>query len=97
MVRLVQSGASDITGLSTVQLRQLPAQATGSSTVTVSVPVPAGATTGTYAVYMEAPDAWSSTNTRRAYKIRLANAANGTQVWDDTNGRMASGTKVTIN
>jgi hypothetical protein len=97
MIRLVKSGATDITGQSNAQLRLLRAQATGSTTITVSVSVPSGATLGSYSIYIEAPDSWSSISASRKYKIKFANANSGGQVWDDTNGRFATGTTITVN
>lgn len=95
MVRLV-NGGTVIAGYSSAQLRQLPQQASASTKVLIPVPIPSGAATGSYAMSLEMPDIYSSIASRRAYKIQPANADSGGQAWDDTNGRFATGTSVTV-
>lgn len=57
---------------------------------------PAGQATGSYTVYLQAPSSYSTAQTR-PFMVRFANANSGAQQWDDINGRMASGTKLTVN
>jgi len=94
-IRLV-NGGNVIEAFSFAQLRQLPMQATSSSKLLILLSIPTGATTGSYAVDVEMPDTYTTTESIRRYKIRPANANNGSQIWDDTNGRFATGTSVTI-
>ena len=96
-VRLKKTGASDIIGYSTAQLRQCPSQATADCGLQVLVPIPGGATTGAYSVYLEMPDSFSSLANIAAFRAQPANANSGGQTWDATNRWFATGTTVTVN
>ena len=96
-VTLVKSGAADITCMSANDLRDLPSQTTTPTALRVQCAIPAGATAGSYAMYLSMPDKTPALSTVRAYAIRPANANSGSQSWDDTNGRFATGTAVTVN
>jgi len=96
-VTLVKSGASDITCVSANDLRELPSQANASSHLRVQCAIPSGATAGSYAMYLSMPDKSSSLSAVRAFAIRPANANSGAQAWDDSIGRFATGTAVTVN
>ncbi len=76
--------------------RQLPSQATSSSTVTVNVNVPATASAGSYDVFVSMPDVWPKTKDLAAYAVRFANADVGTQAWDATLARFQTGTTVVV-
>jgi hypothetical protein len=94
-VVLAKSAQTDITALSNQQLRQLPSQGTSSVTFQVSVAIAAGAATGSWDMHIDFPDYYTNL-TARAFKIRPANNNSGGQTWDDTNGRFATGTTVTV-
>jgi hypothetical protein len=51
---------------------------------------------GTYAVYLKPPDKTPALQSTRLYTVRPANANAGAPAWDDTQGRFATGTTVTI-
>ncbi len=75
-------------------LRSLPDQATGSSTLTISNCVIPSA--GTYSVYLAMPDYWPSLSSKPAFAARPANEPGAAQAWDATNARFATGTSVTV-
>ncbi len=79
-------------------LGQLPAQATGSAHVTVHVPVPAGATTGTYEVLLSAPDVFASTAGDARFSVRFANADDPSrgQAFEAASAQFNVGTRVTV-
>lgn len=90
------NGVDRFTGYSVAQLRACPSQATSSNCqMTVRAAVPAGQLSGTYTIYLQMPSAYSTTQAR-TYTIRPANANSGSQVWDDTNGRLPTGTTIVI-
>lgn len=93
-VRLVKAAAADIVCRFTPQLRTLEPQATVSTGMQAKCPIPSGATVGSYAVYLEIPDVFS---TATNYKIQNANTNSGGQTWDSSNRRWATGTTVTVN
>ena len=98
-VRMVKAAASDIVCKFTPQLRTLPPVATSSTTLRARCTIPSGATVGSYAVHLEAPDIYTGTGqsgTLTAYKIQFANANSGGQTWDGTNRRFTTGTTVTV-
>lgn len=95
MVRAT-NGGNVLTAYSPAQLRQLPSQASTSTQICVPLPIPGGAATGTWNVALEMPDAYANLASTRAFKVRPANANNGAQTWDDTNGRWATGTAFSV-
>lgn len=96
-VTLVKSGATDITCTSANDLRKLPSQATASTTQRIQCAIPGGATVGSYAMHLSLPDKTPALSTVRAFAIRPGNANSGGQTWDDSLGRFATGTSVTVN
>jgi hypothetical protein len=94
-VRLTQ-GAQVFTASSAQLLSSLPAQATGSSTFTVDVPIPAGAPRGSYEVSLAAPDVFPRTRADARFAIRFANADAGAQAWSATSARFATGTSLVV-
>jgi hypothetical protein len=96
-VTLSQSGAPDIACTSADDLRQLPSQASASSTIRVNCQIPATAAPGKYAMYLSMPDKTPALSSVRAFSIRPANANNGGQAWNDSTGQFATGTTVTVN
>lgn len=88
-VNLVNGGTT-IDCVSSTQLRELDPQATTSSLVRVNCAIPAGAPTGSYAVSVKLPSAFSTTQTG-PFTIRPANTG-----WDAANFRLPSGTSVTV-
>lgn len=97
-VRLMKTGAPDIVCKFGLQLRRLPPNATASTGTQALCKIPSGATTGVYNVFIEMPDLPKPDGTLPAavYSIRPANANSGSQTWDNTNRRWATGTVVTI-
>lgn len=95
-VRLDDGAGHVIVAYSTAQLRQLPRQAVASTRFFVPVPIPSNAVIATYNVSIAAPDGFATLASRRDYAIRLANANSGGQTWDNTNGRMSSGTTLQV-
>lgn len=95
--RLHPASGSDITCTSANDLRKLPSQATSSTAMQIKCAIPSGATLGSYTLDLSAPDTNSALASIRAYMVRFANANSGGQTWDDTNGRFATGTTVTVN
>ena len=79
-------------------LSTLPEQATGSSRVTVSVNVPAGAATGTYDVLLSAPDAFATTRSDVRFSVHFANAdqSGAGQAWQASTGSLSTGTSLTV-
>lgn len=92
---VLTNGSQTITGTSTTLLRQLPSQASSSTTVAVPISIPASATAGRWAVSLEMPDIYSTTQSN-AFKIRPANANNGSQSWDPSSYRFITGTSINI-
>ena len=80
-------------------LSTLPSQATGSTTITVNVPVPTSAATGSYDVLLSAPDAFASTKSDVRFSVRFANAdqAGVGQTWNASAGTLSAGTTLQIN
>ncbi len=95
MARLV-NGGTVLTGYSSARLNQLPPLSSASSRFIIRIPIPANAPTGSYALTLEMPDIYPTTAAIRAFKVRPAISNSGSQVWDDTNGRMATGTTATV-
>ena len=79
-------------------LSALPSQAKASTRIEVAVPVPAGAATGDYDVYLSAPDIFPATASDPRFAVRFANAdsASSGQVWDQTTARFKAGTTLTV-
>lgn len=96
-VTLVKAAAADITCTSANDLRKLPSQATASTSIRVQCAIPGGATVGSYAMHLSMPDRTPALSAVRAYMVRPANSNSGGQTWDDTLGRFATGTSVTVN
>lgn len=76
--------------------RQLPSQATSSSTVSLNVNIPSTAAAGGYDVFVSMPDRWPMTKDIAAYAVRFANADTGTQSWDSSSAAFKTGTVVTV-
>lgn len=93
-VQLVNGGTT-ISCFSATQLRELDPQATSSTLVRVKCAIPGGTATGSYAVHLKMPSAFSTTQAN-AFTIRPANANSGGQTWDSTNYRWTTGTTVTV-
>jgi hypothetical protein len=93
---VMTNGASSITCFSNQYLRQLSSQATRDTLFKFSCSIPAGATTGSWAVHVDFPDMYTTTQAND-FKIRPANSNNGGQTWDATNYRFTTGTTVTVN
>jgi Domain of unknown function (DUF4832)/Domain of unknown function (DUF4874) len=79
-------------------LQTLPAQATGSTKLSVPVAIPSGAATGDYDVLVSSPDAFTSLAKDIRYSIRFANADNATlgQMWDAATATLKTGTSVKV-
>jgi hypothetical protein len=97
VVTLVKSGAPAITCTSANDLRSLPPQASAPTTIGVQCAVPAGSTKGAYAVYLSMPDRAAGLSALRSYVVQPANANSNGQSWENTLGRFATGTTVTVN
>jgi hypothetical protein len=80
-------------------LSALAEQATASTRVTVSVPVPSAATAGTYDVLLSAPDAFAATKGDPRFSVRFANAdqASAGQAWSAAAATLSTGTTVQVN
>ncbi len=91
------SGAT-ITGAAG-DLSTLVSQASGSTRISVTVPIPAGAQTGDYDVLLSAPDIFTSTASDARFAVRFANADNpaAAQVWEAASARFVMGSTVRIN
>jgi len=79
----------------TPDLRQLPPQATESSTVTATINIPPGAAPGAYEIRLSVPDVWATTQAR-AFMMRFANTDSGAQAWNDASGYWVTGTTLTV-
>jgi hypothetical protein len=88
------SGGDEVHCRSTTTLRDLPDQATSSSTMTVSSCVIPSA--GTYAVYLAMPDYWPSLANQVAFSAQPANASGSGQSWDPIHARFSTGTSVIV-
>lgn len=77
-------------------LRKLPANASSSTSFSSNVTIPSGATSGVYQVLLSAPSRFASLASDVRYASRFANANNGSQQWDATNGRFNTGVTVTV-
>lgn len=93
-VQLVNGGTT-ITCNSSTQLRELDPQATSSTLVRVKCAIPGGTATGSYAVHLKMPSAFSTTQAN-PFTIRPANSNSGGQTWDSTNYRFTTGTTITV-
>jgi hypothetical protein len=91
------SGAT-ITGAAG-DLSTLTSQASASTRITVTVPIPAGAQTGDYEVRLSAPDIFASTAADARFAVRFANADNpgAAQAWDATTASFIVGNSMTVN
>ncbi len=79
-------------------LRELPAQASFSSRLRVSLPVPVQAELGDYDVWLSVPDIFAATEGDPRFSVRFANAdrADGSQVWSSSLGRFRTGSTVRV-
>lgn len=96
LVATFARGSETASGSSTALLSSLAAQATSSSTLAVDVPIAAGATAGSYALTLSAPDVHPRTSTDARFSIRFANADAGGQAWNATTARFATGTILVV-
>jgi hypothetical protein len=88
---LVRASAGD--------LRVLVPQATGSTRVSVTMPVPTAADKGDYDVLLSAPDVFPTTAGDPRFAVRFANADNAGsgQTWDAAAARFKTGTTLRVN
>ena len=93
---VLSNGSRTVVGLSKELLRQLPSQASTSSSFTVPVVLPTDAPTGNWTVSIDMPDVYPSTQAN-AFKIRPANADTSTQAWDASTFRFKTGTVLVVN
>ena len=79
-------------------LSTLPSQASGSTRITVHVPVPASAAAGAYDVLLSAPDAFSKTHGDVRFAVRFANADQPDlgQTWNAAGATSSAGTMLRI-
>jgi hypothetical protein len=98
VVTLRNSSDGSLISASAGDMRLLPSQATASTRVVVTVPVPANASTGAYDVYLGMPDVWPGTKANPLFAVRFANAENAgsNQGWDSANARFKAGTTLTV-
>ena len=91
------SGAT-VEARSAGDLRALSSQATSSTTITVTVPIPADAKVGDYEVLLSLPDAAPTLAGDSRYAVRFANSdtAAKSQSWDATSGRFLTGAVVSV-
>lgn len=94
-ITLIKSGSANIVCTSANDLRKLPSQTTTPTQMRINCAIPSG-TSGSYAVWISFPDKTPTLSTIRFYMVRPANVNNGGQTWDDTNGRFATGTSITV-
>ena len=94
-VQLVNGGTT-INCFSSTQLRELDQQATSSTLVRVNCAIPGGTATGSYAVHLKMPSAFSTTQAN-PFTVRPANSNSGGQTWEATNFRFTTGTTITVN
>ncbi len=74
-------------------MRFLPSQATSSTRVVVTVPIPSGAATGVYDVYLSMPDVAPGLSGNPDFSVRFANKDNYAwgQLWETATGRLRTG------
>ena len=91
------SGAT-ITGTATTDMRTLDAQAASSTSMPITVTIPASAAAGDYDVYVGLPDAFTNLAGDARFAVRFANADNPgqNQAWDASTARLRVGTTVTV-
>jgi len=80
-------------------LGTLPAQASGSTRITVNVPVSTSAATGGYDVLLSAPDTFAKTRRDMRFSVRFANAdqAQVGQTWNSAAATLSAGTTLQVN
>ena len=80
-------------------LRTLAPQGTGSTRISVTVPVPATADKGDYDVLLSAPDIFPALAADPRFAVRFANADNSGagQTWDAAAARFKTGTTLRVN
>jgi hypothetical protein len=61
-----------------------------------TIGVPVSAPVGSYDLFISAPDIYSTTAADPHFSVRFANADAGSQVWNSSTGRMATGTVLTF-
>lgn len=91
-----RQGAARIEARSTVLLSSLAAQATASTSITVDVQIPSGATPGDYDLSLGVPDVQPRNATDARFAVRFANADDGPQSWNATSARFATGTSIAV-
>ena len=79
-------------------LSTLPAQATSSSRIIVSVAIPSTAQSGDYDVLLSVPDVFAATAGDVRFAVRPANADDASvgQSWDGVSGRFKTGTRLSV-
>lgn len=91
-------GSTVLTADADAFLRELPPQATSSTTQAIHIAIPAGAALGDYTVSLQIPDVFPATRGLAAFAVRFANAddSNASQRWDAPAFRFVTGTRVTV-
>lgn len=96
-----RNGASSFTCVSTATIRDLPPQASSSSTLSFPCTVPAGFPTGTAVAWLKIPDIWTTTASINNFTTRPANSddAGSGQAWNSSTAEFSAGNSanVTIN
>ena len=79
-------------------LQNMPPQAVASTRQTITVPVPANASKGSYTLHLSAPDVFAATANDARFAVRFANAddAAKAQAWDASSGLFRLGTQLTV-
>ena len=79
-------------------LQTLSPQATASTRQSITVPVPAGATKGSYTLHLSTPDIFAATATDAKFAVRFANADDAAkgQAWVAASGLFNAGTQLTV-
>lgn len=79
-------------------LQTLSPQAVATTRQSITVPVPAGATKGSYTLHLSAPDIFASTASDAKFAVRFANADDAAkgQAWIAASGLFNAGTQLTV-
>jgi hypothetical protein len=98
VVTLVHSTSGASITASGGNLQTLPAQASSTTPITVSVAIPAAAQPGDYDLVVSAPDIYTTTATDARFSVRFANADNSAQqqVWNPVNAAFRLGTRLNV-
>lgn len=91
------NGVSTSSCKSQQSLRDLPPQASASTTFNISCAIPTGIAKGTWSTYIRIPDIFPTTANMANFATRPANSNSGSQVWDAAKFRFATGLSVIVN